>query len=160
VNSDVNPVFSKSKRASDNWRSESPSANTSIASLIAHSVEFVAKPQDAVRIQATVPSALTGILRDVTGYAGCLVMASHHEARLVTVVTLWKGQDAYKRCAQNVRWIEALLAPYVDRRLRMQTLVAALPAGFQVGLETNGDAACSILEPPCPQEQQEEVCLA
>jgi len=43
----------------------------------------------------------------------------------------------------------------------MQTLVAALPAGLQV-LETNADAAGSILEPLCPQEEspEEEVCHA
>ena len=166
MSSNVNPFIShsKSSRAGNKWRSAadvSPSANPRASNLMAHSVEFVAKPQEAARIQSTVPSALTGILRDVTGFAGCLVMASHHEARLVTVVTLWRGQDAQKRCAQNVRWIEALLAPYVDRRLRMQTLVAALPAGLQV-LETNADAAGSILEPLCPQEEspEEEVCHA
>ena len=169
MNPDVRPFVSKSNRLNNKWRSAAnlpPSASPGATNLIAHSVEFVAKPQEAARIQTTVPSALTGILRDVTGFAGCLVMAAHHEARLVTVVTLWRGQDAQKRCAQNVRWIEALLAPYVDRRLRAQTLVAALPAAFQTGLETletNVDAPGSIVEPLCPQAlcpQEEEVCHA
>ena len=163
VNSDVNFVMpgSKSNPVSNKWRSAanlSPSASASVKSLIAHSVEFVAKPQEAGCIQTTVPQALTGVLKDVAGFAGCLVMASNHEARLVTVVTLWRGQDAHKRCAQNVRWIEALLTPYVDRRLRIQTLVAALPVGLQTGLETNLDAAGCISEPLCPHE--EEVCHA
>jgi hypothetical protein len=169
VNSDLRPFVSKSNSVSSKWRSASdvsPSASPCGTNLIAYSVEFVAKPQEAGRIQTTVPSALTGILRDVTGFAGCLVMAAHHEARLVTVVTLWRGQNTHKRCAQNVRWIEALLAPYVDRRLRAQTMVAALPAALQTGLETletNVDAAGSMLEPLCPQAlcpQEEEVCHA
>src|SRR5207302_712668 len=54
------------------------------------------------------------------------LMASH-EARLVTVVTLWAGHHRMKCCNQNVRWVDALLAPYLDHRLRVQTMVAHLP---------------------------------
>ena len=56
--------------------------------VIALSVEFVAKPQEAYRVQSVIPSSLAGILKDVSGFAGCLVMVSDQEARLVTVVTL------------------------------------------------------------------------
>jgi len=95
--------------------------------VTALSVEFVAKPQEARRAQSAIPSALAGALKEVTGFAGCLVMVSDQEARLLTVVTLWSGNDRHKRCAENARWVHALLAPYVDRRLRVQTLVAHLP---------------------------------
>jgi hypothetical protein len=95
--------------------------------VTAMSVEFVAKPQEAHRAQSAIPSALAGALKEVTGFAGCLVMVSDQEARLLTVVTLWSGNDRHKRCAENARWVHALLAPYVDRRLRVQTLVAHLP---------------------------------
>jgi hypothetical protein len=91
------------------------------------SVEFVAKPQEARRAQSAIPSALIGALQEVTGFAGCLVMVSDQEARLLTVITLWSGNDRHKRCAENARWVHALLAPYVDRRLRVQTLVAHFP---------------------------------
>jgi hypothetical protein len=95
--------------------------------VTALSVEFVAKPEEARRAQTAIPSALIGALKEVTGFAGCLVMVSDQEARLLTVVTLWSGGDRHKRCAENARWVHALLAPYVDRRLRVQTLVAHLP---------------------------------
>jgi len=43
---------------------------------------------------SAIPAAIADALRDVTGFAGCLVMISDQEARLVTVVTLWAGDDA------------------------------------------------------------------
>jgi hypothetical protein len=87
----------------------------------------VAKPQEAHRVQAAIPAAIAGALKDITGFAGCLVMISDQEARLVTVVTLWTGNERVKCCRENVRWVNALLAPYLDRRIRVQTMVAHLP---------------------------------
>ena len=81
--------------------------------ITALSIEFVAKPQEAHRVEAAIPAAVAGALKDVTGFAGCLVMISDQEVRLVTVVTLWSGHDRTKRCNQNVRWVNALLAPYL-----------------------------------------------
>lgn len=95
--------------------------------VTALSIEFVAKPQEAHRVEAAIPAAFAGALKDVNGFAGCLVMISDQEARLVTVVTLWAGNDRAKCCNQNVRWVHALLKPYLDRCLRVQTMVAHLP---------------------------------
>ena len=53
--------------------------------MTALSVEFVAKPQEAHRVEAAIPAAVAGALKEVTGFAGCLVMISDQEARLVTV---------------------------------------------------------------------------
>ncbi len=95
--------------------------------ITALSIEFVAKPQEAHRVQTAIPAAVAGALKDVTGFAGCLVMVSDQEARLVTVVTLWTGNERVKCCRENVRWVNALLAPYLDRQIRVQTMVAHLP---------------------------------
>lgn len=97
--------------------------------VTALSIEFVAKPHEAHRAQLAIPGALTGALKDVTGFAGCLVMVSDQEARLLTVVTLWTGKERQKLCGANLRWVRALLAPYLDRCLRVQTLNAHLPLG-------------------------------
>jgi hypothetical protein len=92
-------------------------------------VEFVAKPQETHRVQSAVPSALAGALQvqDASGFAGCLVMISEQEARLVTVITLWVGNDRLKQCRENANGVQKLLAPYVDRFLRVQILAAHLP---------------------------------
>lgn len=125
---------------------------------IALSTEFVAKPQEAHRLQSVIPSSLTEVLTGVSGFAGCLVMVSDQEARLVTVVTLWAGEDARQRSAKNARWVRALLAPFVDRQLRVQSLIAFLPAQPANRAETYSDGECSILQ-PLPL-QREEVCAA
>jgi hypothetical protein len=100
--------------------------------ITALNIEFVAKPNEAHKIHAALPAAINGALGDVAGFAGSFVMIANHEARLVTVVTLWSGEDRMQRCQENVRWVRALLAPYLDRCLRVQTLAAYVPASPQV----------------------------
>ena len=95
--------------------------------MTALSVEFVAKPEEAQRVPSALPPEVAGALKDVTGFAGCLLLVAEHEARLVTVVTLWKGADRARICEQNVRWVKALLKRYVDQWLRVQTMNALLP---------------------------------
>jgi hypothetical protein len=126
--------------------------------MFAHSFEFVAKPSEAQHLQVSIPSALTSVLKDVTGFAGCLVMVASLEARLVNVVTLWKGADAHKRCAENVRWIQTILAPYMDHRLRLQTYLAMVPEIQTHRPATNAGTECFMEESVCPHG--EEVCLA
>jgi hypothetical protein len=126
--------------------------------MTALSIEFVAKPQEAHRVESAIPAAVAGALKDVTGFAGCLVMISDQEARLVTVVTLWSGHDRTKSCNQNVRWVNALLAPYLDHRLRMQTMVAHLPMlsmNRRETVATTQSAAMQDLE-----SEDETVCVA
>ena len=85
-------------------------------------------------------------------------MIANHEARLVTVVTLWSGEDRMQRCSENVRWVRALLAPYLDRCLRVQTLAAFVPGAAQ---------SSQPFEQPCteaayemgPQEEH-ALCVA
>jgi len=138
--------------------------STSLPPVTALSVEFVAKPQEAHRVQAAIPAALAGALKDVNGFAGCLVMISDQEARLVTVVTRWAGSDRAKCCSQNVRWVKALLKPYLDRCLRVQTLVAHLPVLPLLDFlpaappETNAAGECTILHNRISED--ETVCIA
>ena len=138
-----------------------PSRNSVLANSLqatALSVEFVAKPQEALRAESAIPEAIAGALKDVTGFAGCLVMVSDQEARLVTVVTLWSGAERAMRCKQNVRWVKALLAPYVDRCLRVQTMNARLPHMAMSQKETKESAFGS--EEQKRNSQDETVCVA
>jgi len=165
LSSTNNPVISKKLAYSHSASPAGPSTGlvhpvvAPPQSMFAHSFEFVAKPSETQRLQAAIPSALAGILKDVTGFAGCLVMTASLEARLVNVVTLWKGVDAHKRCAENVHWIQTILKPYMDHRLRLQTYLASVP-GFAAAQSSPANAAdpCFIDEQGC--SQREEVCLA
>ncbi len=113
---------------------------------------------EAQQVEAAIPSAIAGAFKDVTGFAGCLVMISDHEARLITVVTLWAGDDREKRCGENIRWIRALLAPYLDRCLRVQTMFAHLPVLPVIHAGINGGDGCLIKDNAVRED--ETVCVA
>jgi hypothetical protein len=121
-------------------------------------VEFVAKPQQAHRVEAAIPAAIAGALKDVAGFAGCLVMISDQEARLVTVVTLWAGDERVKRCGQNVRWVDALLKPYLDHCLRVQTMVAHVPVLPAIRPETIAAGESSMMRDRL--SETENTCVA
>jgi hypothetical protein len=118
-------------------RKDAPLSAATASSVTALSIEFVAKPQEAHRVQSSIPGALSGALQDVSGFAGCLVMISEQEARLVTVITLWVGSDRQKQCRDHARWVQKLLAPYLDRCMRVQTLAAHSPVVPQNRLSVN-----------------------
>jgi hypothetical protein len=118
----------------------------------------VAKPSEAHKIHTALPAAIHGALGEVAGFAGCFVMIANHEARLVTVVTLWSGEDRMQRCSENERWVRALLAPYLDRCLRAQTMATFAPAATQ---------SSQRFEQPCSEEvyetglrEERAMCLA
>ena len=94
----------------------------------AFSFEFVAKPEQAAKAVLDLPTGIQSGLEDFAGFAGSLVMVSDLEARLITVIIFWQGSEARRSCAQSVRRVRALLAPYVDRCLREQKLLAHLPS--------------------------------
>jgi hypothetical protein len=123
--------------------------------ITALSVEFVAKPHEAHKVHAALPAAINGALGEVAGFAGSFVMIANHEARLVTVVTLWSGEDRMQHCNENVRWVRALLAPYLDRCLRVQTLAAYVPEAAQISQQF--DRSCS--EGAMHSERNEEAAL-
>lgn len=95
--------------------------------VIAFSLEFVAKPEQATGAPLFLPAAIQSGLEDIAGFAGSLVMASDQEARLITVIIFWNGTEARRSCERSVRRVRALLAPCLDRCLRVQNLLARAP---------------------------------
>jgi hypothetical protein len=154
----ANKVASPFPRVSEMESYPSKVSATSNSQVTALSIEFVAKPQEAHRAQLAIPSALAGAFKEVTGFAGCLVMVSDQEARLLTVVTLWSGDERQKLCNENLRRVRAVLATYLDRCLRVQILSAHLPP-FAAGLPAQGVAGDSSVE-DCPSSGKETACAA
>jgi hypothetical protein len=128
----------------------SATGNSQVTAL---NIEFVAKPHEAHRAQLAIPSALAAAFKEVTGFAGCLVMVSDQEARLLTVVTLWRGQERQKLPNENLRWVRALLAPYLDRCLRVQTLNAHLPALPEIFPSLDAVENSSVTLDPSAEEE-------
>ena len=126
--------------------------------LIAFSFEFVAKPEQATGAPLFLPAAIQSGLKDIAGFAGSLVMVSDHEARLITVVIFWSGTEAGRSCERSVRRVRALLAPYVDRYLRMQNLLAHLPKQQELQPELGSIDNCFIGDESVAQEAN--ACVA
>lgn len=140
------------------WREQRANGNSAAHPVTALTVEFVAKPEQVHRVEAAVPAAIAGALKEVAGFAGYLVMISDQEARLVTVVTLWAGDDRAKCCSQSVPWVGALLAPFLDRCLRVQTMVAHLPILPLIPAQTNDANDCSMVRDLVSED--ETTCAA
>ncbi len=98
--------------------------------MAALSVEFVAKPQEAHRVEAAIPAAIAG----------------------------GAGDDRLELCSLNARWVHALLKPYLDRCLRVQTMVALLPVLPAIRPETFAAGECSEVQDLLSQE--ENICVA
>lgn len=139
-----------------------PAANA----LTACSFEFVAKPEQAAGAPLFLPAAIQSGLEDIAGFAGSMVMVSDQEARLITVILLWSGTEARRSCERSMRRVRALLAPYLDRCLRIQNLQAHLPPAQDSATEIDAEiqteaasaGACFINEETITQEAN--VCAA
>jgi len=101
--------------------------------LFASSFEFVAKPEQARNAVQLLPGEIHSGLEDLAGFAGSVVMVSDQEARLISVILFWNpsesgnGHEASRSCERSVRRVRALLAPYLDRCVRVQNLFAHFP---------------------------------
>jgi hypothetical protein len=129
----------------------------SACSVTAYSVEFVAKPGESLKAQTALAPAITGTLQGVTGFAGCILMTSDQEARLMTVVTFWRGSERLKHCNANTRWVNALIAPYMDRKLRVQTMLAQLPAVSLLHSVAGGSIGPGVTQDYVAQEEELSV---
>jgi transposase InsO family protein len=94
----------------------------SAACKTAISIEFVANPNEAHRVHALVPAAIAATLEGVEEFAGCAVMESSQEERVVTVLTFWHGELTARAAAVNSTWVRKILDRYMDHPLRVQTM--------------------------------------
>ena len=97
------------------------------APMAASSIEFVAKPGEGQRVRTAIPAAIQDAFADVPGFAGCLVMITDREARLVSVLTFWTGPERVTQSSKRERWLHRILRPYIDHCLRVRTLDAYVP---------------------------------
>jgi hypothetical protein len=117
-------AFQKSESSLANRRLPSDSTGESPAhEVFAHGVEFVALPGETEKLQKEIPVAMREVNRNSKGFSGSMVLFSEQEARLVTVITLWRGSEPDKECDENSTQLKRLLEPYVDRWLRTRRFV-------------------------------------
>src|SRR2546427_12303367 len=95
------------------------------ATLTALSIEFVAKPAEARRAQLSIPEGVSNTMKGVSGYAGCLGMVSGQEARLITLITFWIGEERSRRGPENQRGLCKLSAACMEGGGRARAVARA-----------------------------------
>jgi hypothetical protein len=138
-------------------RGESPAVHDA-RGLTALSFEFVAKPEKAARAPGSLSAEIHSALEDVSGFAGGLVMVSDQEARLITVIIFWEACETRRSSTLCIRRVRGLIAPYLDRCLRFQTMMAHTHVPRVLPVETNSATAGFIIKENIGQETN--VCLA
>jgi hypothetical protein len=91
-------------------------------------VGFISKPERVADLTACLEGPVTGLLREVRGFASAIVLQSHQEGRSVLVLTFWET----KAQAMTNRWeqlsaVRELISPLVDVRTKVQTFQASVP---------------------------------
>ena len=94
---------------------------TASTRVFARGLEFVALPGTADQLQTAIPLAVREAGEKLEGFCGCMVLFSEQEARLVTVITLWTGENASTRCNEDSNRLAKRIEPYVDRWLRTRS---------------------------------------
>ena len=104
-------------------------------------MEFVSKPQEAYRLPSAVPAAIEGALGHLPGFAGCLLLISDKESRLVTVITFWQGENRAALCSKAAAWIDKVVTPFLDQCLQVRSYDAYLPKKTAASRATSDDGA-------------------
>ena len=157
TSSSEKPVASFPDISDARCRVEAPIARVANG-LTAFSFEFVAKPEQAAAAPLFLPAAIQSGLEDIGGFAGSLVMVSDQEARLITVIIFWSGTEPRRSCERSVRRVRALLAPYLDRCLRVQNLQAHTPKAQELPSEPSSIDSHFIVDESIAKETN--VCVA
>ena len=83
---------------------------------------FIAKPESVHDLTRCINGPLMGLLRDIAGFSGAVVLRAHKEDRNVTVLTFWKTEaQAVQTCWEEFSAVCQMLYPLVDVCTRVQT---------------------------------------
>jgi hypothetical protein len=102
------------------------SATKSTPQVLSHSVEFVALPGRTEKLCTEIPLAMQKAYGNSESFAGCIVLVSEQEARLMTVLTLWNGADPANASDDSLESLKRLLEPHVDSWMRTRRFISLL----------------------------------
>ncbi|MGH9572013.1 MAG: hypothetical protein ACRD40_00570 [Candidatus Acidiferrales bacterium] len=83
---------------------------------------FIAKPESVDDLANCINGPLMGLLCQIAGFSGAVVLRAHKEGRSVTVLTFWKTEaQAMQTCWEEFSAVCQMLYPLVDVCTRVQT---------------------------------------
>jgi antibiotic biosynthesis monooxygenase len=104
-------------------------ARSSELSWNVRAVGFIAKPEKTPELTTSVEGKVAGLLRQMQGFSGAMVLQSHTEARSLLVLTFWETEgQAATNCWEELTAVKETIAPIIDVCTRVQTFRATLPS--------------------------------
>jgi hypothetical protein len=105
----------------ESWENEaSPALNV-------RAVEFIARPGKCEQLQECLQGSVLEFLKKKKGFAGAVILSSHKEARLATVLSFWQtAGEATENHWENSRVIHQMLFHLIDVCSRVHTYEAAI----------------------------------
>lgn len=100
--------------------------STSEQKVSAQSLEFVAKPGAFEPLRTCILATIREVLGASPNFSGCMILVSEQEVRLVTLLTLWTGEDLADAPEADWKQVKKILSPHVDRWLRHRSHEAFL----------------------------------
>lgn len=96
------------------------------SSLNARSVGLIAKPERTEHLAACIEGSVTDFLRQMSGFAGVVVLHSRSDGRSLLVLTFWEtAKQAATNCWEEVNSVRKALSPMVDVYTKVQTFRAS-----------------------------------
>jgi len=121
----------RTARRPQGWRGVTfaePWEHAPAQTLNARAVEFIARPGKSVALQECLRGNVVEALGRRTGFSGAVVLSSHKEERLITVLSFWRTEsEAIANNWEDSRVVRQLLFQLIDVCSRVHTYEAAIP---------------------------------
>jgi hypothetical protein len=141
-----NEAIEETVRRPCDWHSvnlSEPFAEGRFRVLNVRAVEFIARPGKSAALRDCLRESVLEHLNRRTGFSGAVILSSHKEARLVTVLSFWRTEgEATENSWENSRIVHQILFQLVDVCARVQTYEAAIPTLLAVSASREQLLAC------------------
>jgi|SRR5579863_4315514 len=107
--------------------------------LNVRAVDFIARPGKAAELHACLNGRVLDSLKKRRGFSGAVILSSHKEARLLTVLSFWStAGEAVENKWEEWQVVQQALVHLIDVCSRVHTYEAVIPANpGSVGSGTN-----------------------
>jgi len=113
----------------DGMEEVEPWGNEASPTLNVRAVEFIARPGKSEELLECLQGRVLELLKRKQGFAGAVILSSHKESRLMTVLSFWRtAGEATENHWENSRIVHQCLFHLIDVCSRVHTYEAAFSA--------------------------------
>lgn len=125
----TNDVLRQDSRTWNGPRREDARHDFATTVLNVRAVEFIARPGKAVELHACLSGRVLEALKIRKGFSGAVILSSHKEARLFTILSFWStAAEAAENKWEESHLVHQSLFHLIDVCSRVHTYEAVIPA--------------------------------